>query len=154
VGKIHLCFGLKKLPKWDEVVVEKVLVALSISTVAIPEYVLFHASQEICHFLLDRRICSFPIGQDIVAAIRQTVISRFSWNGHGNADVTRRSHTLMYRNQEISGKESGQVRSNKILMTNAPPPLAQISVCVRRNVMPGLSNTSFLSLHTMDMTQF
>jgi hypothetical protein len=50
VGKIHLFLGLKKLPKWDEVVVEKVLVALSIYTVEIPEYVLFHAFQEICHF--------------------------------------------------------------------------------------------------------
>jgi hypothetical protein len=49
-GKIHFFLGLKKLLKWDEVVVEKVLVTLSIFTVAIAEYVRSHAFQGICHF--------------------------------------------------------------------------------------------------------
>jgi hypothetical protein len=49
-GTILVLLGLKKLPNWDEEVVEKVLVALSISTVAIQEYVRSHASKGICHF--------------------------------------------------------------------------------------------------------
>jgi hypothetical protein len=40
---------VEKSPKWDEVVVENALVALSISTVAIPEYVRSHAFQGVLH---------------------------------------------------------------------------------------------------------